>query len=83
MTMRGPVLKDHCIGIDGDRIDYMLPIADAPRDIEVIDLPHTTLLPGFVNAHCHMDLPHLRGKVPLGGKFLRALERLRVQRHGE
>lgn len=69
MTMHGPTLRDHCIGIDGDRIAYIRPIAEAPHDAEVIDLPHTTLLPGFVNAHCHLDLSHLRGKVPFTGSF--------------
>lgn len=81
MTMHGPALHDHAIGISGDRISYLLPIAGAPRDPEVIDLPHTTLLPGFVNAHCHMDLSHLRQRVPFQGSFtewIRALVALRA-----
>lgn len=80
MTMHGPALHDHAIGITGDRITYLLPIAEAPRDSEPIDLPHTTLIPGFVNAHCHMDLSHLRNRVPFQGSFtewIRALVALR------
>jgi cytosine/adenosine deaminase-related metal-dependent hydrolase len=69
MTMNGPSVSDHCIGIAEDRIQYILPISEAPHDANIIDLPHTTLLPGFVNAHCHMDLSHLRGKVPFTGSF--------------
>ncbi|HDR52044.1 MAG TPA: amidohydrolase [Mariniphaga anaerophila] len=38
------------------------------------------LVPGFVNAHCHLELSHLKGKIPektgLGG-FLGAINKLR------
>jgi aminodeoxyfutalosine deaminase len=38
------------------------------------------LVPGFVNAHCHLELSHLKGKIPekagLGG-FLSAINKLR------
>lgn len=69
ILFRDQPLRDHCIGVEGDRITYILPIAEAPRDTEVIDLPHTTLLPGLVNAHCHMDLSHLRGQLTFKGSF--------------
>lgn len=81
-TMTGQVLKDHAVGVAGDRISYLLPVTDAPYDPEIIDLPHTTLLPGFVNAHCHMDLSHLREKVPYTGSFTEWIQKIvTMQQH--
>lgn len=40
------------------------------------------LVPGFVNAHCHLELSHLKGKVPEKtglGEFLGAINQLRNQ----
>src|ERR1043165_2821334 len=31
---------------------------------EVIDLGEQALLPGLINAHCHLDYTCLRGKIP-------------------
>ena len=37
--------------------------ADAGDDIEIFE---GILSPGFVNAHCHLELSHLKGKIPRG-----------------
>ena len=34
------------------------------------------ILPGFVNAHTHLELTNLRGRVPLRGSFVRWVEDL-------
>ncbi len=36
---------------------------------EVLDLGEQVLLPGLINAHCHLDYTLLRGKIPPGGSF--------------
>ncbi|HEU0207516.1 MAG TPA: amidohydrolase family protein [Candidatus Udaeobacter sp.] len=36
---------------------------------EVIDLGEQALLPGFINAHCHLDYTCLRGKIPSQRSF--------------
>ncbi len=45
----------------GGTVIDILPAADAGDDVE-----HFTgiLCPGFVNAHCHLELSHLRNKIP-------------------
>ena len=40
------------------------------------------LMPGFVNAHCHLELSHLKGKIPEKkgfGEFIGAINQLRNQ----
>jgi cytosine/adenosine deaminase-related metal-dependent hydrolase len=39
------------------------------RTDEVLDLGEQVLLPGLINAHCHLDYTLLRGKIPRGRSF--------------
>jgi cytosine/adenosine deaminase-related metal-dependent hydrolase len=45
---------------DGEIAD-LVSLADAGDDIESFP---GTLSPGFINAHCHIELSHLKGKIP-------------------
>ena len=38
------------------------------------------LVPGFFNAHCHLELSHLRGAIPRGGGFAAFARGMRVAR---
>ena len=55
------------IGAAGDR--------GAPAG-EVVELGHGVLLPGLVNAHCHLELTHLAGRVDASRGFVPWVERL-------
>jgi 5-methylthioadenosine/S-adenosylhomocysteine deaminase len=46
--------------VDGGRIAYVGARAQAPHGIDV-DLGDAVLLPGLVNAHCHLELTAMRG----------------------
>ena len=39
------------------------------RSDEIVDLGEQALLPGLINAHCHLDYTCLRGKLPPQGSF--------------
>src|SRR5581483_7610979 len=55
----------------GKRKDlYFLP------HVRMLDLGDTALLPGLINAHCHLDFTSLRGKVPYRGTFIDWLRRM-------
>ena len=51
-------LTDHAVIVEGDRIASVIPRGSLPSDIasttEVFDLGDVSLLPGLVDAHCHM-----------------------------
>ncbi|MHC4960019.1 MAG: amidohydrolase family protein [Planctomycetota bacterium] len=55
--------------VEGDRIVWVGPACDAPDADETVELGEATLVPGLVNAHTHLDLTHMRGKVPFNGEF--------------
>lgn len=46
--------------LDGT-IEGMVPIAEAGEDIQQLE---GILSPGFVNAHCHLELSHMKGMIP-------------------
>ncbi|HVM33255.1 MAG TPA: amidohydrolase family protein [bacterium] len=74
LTMdRARPLEDGFVLVEGSRIlqvgrrrDYRPAPSKATR---VLDLGATILLPGLINAHCHLDFTAFKGKVPFKGNF--------------
>lgn len=60
-----PPIEDAIVVIDGDRIERIG--RQAPADVEVEDLGDVALMPGFVNAHCHLEFSSLGRKVGRSG----------------
>jgi aminodeoxyfutalosine deaminase len=66
VTMDGPLIKNGAVAISGDRIVDVgkFPEVSARHwGQEVLDLGEQVLLPGLINAHCHLDYTCLRGKI--------------------
>ncbi|MHC4163957.1 MAG: amidohydrolase family protein [Planctomycetota bacterium] len=63
------LIMSGAVVVEGDRIAWVGPAAEAPEAETVVDLPEAVLMPGLVNAHSHLDLTHLRGAVPYHGEF--------------
>src|ERR1700741_5248021 len=66
VTMDGPPIENGAVAISGDRIvdGGKRPEITARNHGETIDLGEQALLPGLINAHCHLDYTCLRGKIP-------------------
>ena len=63
--MDGPPIDDGAVAITGDRIAAVGRFAEIdPRGGAVTDLGEVALLPGLINAHCHLDFTSLRGVIP-------------------
>ena len=58
----GPPIRDGLVAVERGRIDWVGGPAEAGRPPgPVRDLGRGVLLPGLVNAHCHLELSHLAG----------------------
>ncbi|EEF61072.1 amidohydrolase family protein [Pedosphaera parvula] len=61
-----PPIEDGAISISGHRIRFVGPWKDVSRTSQrrAIDLGDVILLPGLINAHCHLDYTHMAGQFP-------------------
>jgi len=62
-------ISDGSVIVKDDRIAWVGPTAEAPEVDQTIVFEEGVLMPGLVNAHVHLDLSHLKGKVPYEGEF--------------
>src|SRR5207237_9437665 len=72
VTMGGPPIENGAIAISGERIleaGKFPEISKAHASEEIVDLGEQVLLPGLINAHCHLDYTCLRGKIPRPKSF--------------
>ena len=70
-TMDGPVIEDGAVEVQGNRITAVgrwseLRGSNCDR---VLDLGECVLLPGLINAHCHLDYTCLCGAIPRPHSF--------------
>lgn len=68
--VHAPPLRDGWVAVHAGRILAVGQGVDAPAATRVEDLGEVAVLPGLVNAHTHLELSWLRGRVPPGPDFL-------------
>lgn len=60
VTGAGPPMRDGLVAVESGRIAWVGRAGDAGRPAGAVrDLGRGVLLPGLVNAHCHLELSHL------------------------
>ena len=76
-----PPLADGLVAVEGGRIAWV-GRGDGPGRPAgaVTDLGDVVLMPGLVNAHCHLELSHLAGRLPRAGGFVTWVEALVAER---
>src|SRR5437667_1013372 len=72
VTMGGPPIDNGAVAVAGDRIVSVGKFSEISGKLaneDVVDLGEQALLPGLINAHCHLDYTCLRGKIPRQKSF--------------
>ncbi len=55
----------------------IMPLQDAGDEIQQLN---GLICPGFINAHCHIELSHLKGLIPEGGGLVNFVQQVITQR---
>ena len=79
LPVTGPPIHGGCVTVDGDRVVAVG--SDPPAS--AIDLGSVAVLPGLVNAHTHLELSYLQGRVPPVSRFDEWVRRLMDLRRQE
>ncbi len=76
----GPPVRDGWVAIDAGRIVSAGARGEAPPPGATRDLGDVVILPGLVNAHTHLELSWLRGRVPPAAAFTDWVKQLIITR---
>jgi cytosine/adenosine deaminase-related metal-dependent hydrolase len=78
VTMDGPPLENGAVAIEDNRVVAVgtLPDLQWLSDGPVIDLGEQVLLPGLINAHCHLDYTMMRGAISPPKSFTAWVQRI-------
>ena len=83
VTMDGAPIEDGAVRVTGNRISE---VAEFPKfasdDDEILDLGECILLPGLINAHCHLDYTCLHGKIPRQKSFTNWIRAINAEKAG-
>ncbi len=71
VTMDGLPIRNGAVAISDARISDVGTFEQikAHHSGEIVDLGERSLLPGLINAHCHLDYTCLRGRIPRPNSF--------------
>ncbi len=88
VPVTSPAIRDGFVAVRDGVITGVGPAGERPRSSggTEIDLGNTVLMPGFVNAHAHLELSHLEGAVPGDRGFVTWIEdqlRVRAERSAD
>ena len=64
LSISRPPIEDGAVLISGNRIAQAGPWKDFSGADGVIDLGDVILMPGLINAHCHLDYTDMTGLIP-------------------
>jgi aminodeoxyfutalosine deaminase len=81
LPITSPPLRDGWVTVrDGRIVDVGSGKAPTTAEVETIDLGRVAMMPGLVNAHTHLELSFLWGKVPPADALIDWVSRMMAQR---
>ncbi len=82
VTMDGAPIENGAVVVAGDRIAKVgrWPEVNDGNTGKVIDLGDSALLPGLINAHCHLDYTSLRRTIPPPASFPEWIEAINARK---
>jgi aminodeoxyfutalosine deaminase len=86
LTLSGPSLKNGLIEVDESGTITAVCESPALSDFRDSEYFEGIIIPGFVNAHCHLELSHLKDRIPVKqgiGRFIGEINKLRVAEERE
>ena len=87
LPVSSPPIRAGAVAVEGDRIVAVGPrdevLGSIGDDAEVRDLGHAVVIPGLVNAHCHVELSWMAEDPPAGGDYMTWLRGLLERRDQE
>ncbi len=78
VTMAGPPISDGAVVVEENRIVETGPAADIVDGFskDVLDLGEVVLMPGLINAHCHLDYTMMRNAIAPPKSFTAWVQRI-------
>jgi cytosine/adenosine deaminase-related metal-dependent hydrolase len=78
VTMDGPPVENGAVAVEGNQIVAVGTVPDLQwvSPGPVVDLGECVLLPGLINAHCHLDYTMMRGAIAAPKQFTAWVQRI-------
>ena len=83
VTMDTPPIENGAVAVSGSRITNVgkfSEISATNSGEQIVDLGEQALLPGLINAHCHLDYTCLRGKIPPPKSFTEWIQAINAEK---
>ena len=82
VTMDGTPIDNGAVAVSENRVVDVGKFGDikTPNAGEILDLGEQALLPGLINAHCHLDYTCLRGKIPPKKSFVDWIQAINAEK---
>ena len=83
VTMDGLPIDNGAVAVSGSRITNVGKFSDISATNsgeQIVDLGGQALLPGLINAHCHLDYTCLRGKIPPPKSFTEWIQAINAEK---